>query len=86
MKANDVFFIVANDGTDPIVGTFSSLPDGAFVTAPGGQAFFITYDANSTTRALDGGNDIALIAIPEPGITGLLLLGSALFLRRGRRS
>lgn len=82
----DRFFIIINDGVDPISDTFNNLPDKSFFAATSGQGFQISYNANSTTGLFTGGNDVALLAIPEPGIAGLLLLGSTPFLRRGRRS
>jgi autotransporter-associated beta strand protein len=86
VRMNDVFFILINDGTDAITGRFANLPDNATVVAGGIQPFFITYDADSTTGALDGGNDIALVAIPEPaGILSLLAGAFALFPGRKRR-
>ncbi len=47
--------IVNNDGTDPIVGTFSGLPEGAVVDAGNGKTFRITYAGGT-------GNDVALNA------------------------
>jgi autotransporter-associated beta strand protein len=47
--------IVNNDGTDPIVGTFSGLPEGAVVDAGNGKTFLITYAGGT-------GNDVALSA------------------------
>ncbi len=46
--------IVANDGADPIIGTFSGLPEGAAVNAGNGKTFHITYAGGT-------GNDVALI-------------------------
>lgn len=83
VQMNDLFFIVTNDGTDPVVGTFSGKPDG-FDFAVGGQIFRISYDADSTSNNFSGGNDIALLAVPEPGSAALTLLGSALLMRRRR--
>jgi hypothetical protein len=46
------FTIIANDGTDPVSGTFANLPDGGTIRA-GGQTFTISY------RGGDG-NDVVL--------------------------
>jgi len=80
---NDVFFLVLNDGTDPISGTFLNTPDDSIIDL-GGQSFRISYDANSTTNLLSGGNDIALVAIPEPGSAALALLSVPLLFGRRR--
>jgi len=94
------YWIAINDGTDPILGGFSNAVSGASTFAPasnfvgvGGQLFAIFYDADFddftangfTAASLSGGNDILLIAIPEPSRAVLLGLGlGALFLRRRR--
>lgn len=58
----------------------------------GGQDFAINYFADSSVTGLAGaqaagGNDIALIAVPEPGTTLTLLggIGTLIGLRRFRR-
>jgi autotransporter-associated beta strand protein len=82
---NDVFFILLNDGVDSITGTFQGLADDSFLNV-NGQGFRISYDANSNTGLLSGGNDVALVAIPEPSSAALLLLAGGLLLpRRTRR-
>lgn len=81
IQLNDLFFIVTNDGTDPVVGIFSGRPDNTDFTI-GSQIFRISYDADSSGNSFNGGNDIALLAVPEPGSAALALLGSALLLRR----
>jgi autotransporter-associated beta strand protein len=73
----DRFFILQNDGTDPISGTFLNLPEGQTFTV-GGQIFRITYQGDFTTNATTGGNDVLLMAIPEPG-TPALVVGAVLF-------
>ena len=57
------FFLINNDGTDPISGSFSNLTEGSTVTI-GGENFLVTYLADSETNSQSGGNDFALI--PEP--------------------
>jgi hypothetical protein len=86
-SASDRFYLMINDGVDPILGTFAGLPEGSQV-AFGTANFFITYTANSLTGQLGNGNDVALtLAIPEPTTPATLLagLGSLLGLRRFRR-
>ena len=87
---NDLFFILLNDGSDAISGTFSGLSEGSHVYAPNGQDFIISYRADiaATNAANFGsaqGNDIALMAVPEPGVTATLLGGLAMLLCKRRR-
>jgi autotransporter-associated beta strand protein len=56
-SAGDLIIIV-NDGADPIVGTFSGLPEGALVEAKGGKTFRITYAGGT-------GNDVVLKALSD---------------------
>ncbi len=79
--ASDLFFVILNDGTDAVSGTFAQ---GALLAA-GGQQFEISYTADSAGGSFAGGNDVALRAIPEPA-SGLLALagGTLLGLRRRR--
>jgi hypothetical protein len=56
--AGTVFTIVTNDGTEPIVGTFAGLPEGATVTF-NGVPLTISYVGGT-------GNDIALTATGAP--------------------
>jgi autotransporter-associated beta strand protein len=64
LSVGDKFFIVVNDGSDPVVGTFSQ---GATITS-GSYTFLIDYVADSVSGNLAGGNDILLevTAVPEP--------------------
>jgi autotransporter-associated beta strand protein len=80
----DRFFILTNDGTDAITGTFNGLPDKSLLTL-NGQGFQISYNADVTSGSFTGGNDVALFAIPEPGTVGLLLVGTTLLIRRRQR-
>jgi len=59
------YLILANDGTDPITGTFLDLPEGASFEV-GGNQFAITYIGG------EGNNDVVLTSVPEPA-TGLML-------------
>lgn len=88
---DSLFFILLNDGSDGVTGTFAGLAEGSTVSF-GGADFRISYRAESglTTAASFGnadGNDVALIAVPEPSSAVALLGGIALLLavrRRGR--
>jgi autotransporter-associated beta strand protein len=91
--ATDTFFILTNDGTDALVGTFNGLADGSSVllgysnwgTTP--VTATISYLGNSATGATFGGNDVVLYnIIPAPGAAGLLALGGLMTIRRRRTS
>jgi len=81
----DYFVIVDNDGTaDAVTGNFLGLPEhGRLDPLFGGEpyGFWITYQGGD-------GNDIALLAVPEPTTLSLLGLGAlaALVRRRRRRA
>jgi hypothetical protein len=67
--AGDKLFILVNDGTDPITGTFNGLPNGSQVTI-GGYFANLSYFGDSLTLATTGGNDVVLYnftPVPEPG-------------------
>jgi autotransporter-associated beta strand protein len=74
----DAAFIVVNDGLDPVVGLFTT------VNAPAG--FTVDYFADFGSGLLVGGNDIALVAVPEPGtwLAAALALGAVAFSQRRR--
>lgn len=77
-----LFFIVDNDGTDPVQGTFAQ---GNQITI-GGELFNISYTGDLGTNAFTGGNDIVLEYVPEPTSAALLAFGAAaLGLARRRR-
>lgn len=82
---NDIVFLLLNDGSDVITGTFAGLSQDATVTSYGGLDWRISYNADSGTNSFTGGNDIALMAIPEPSSVFLGALSITLvFLRRRR--
>lgn len=81
---NSLFFILANDGADPVSGEFSGLSEGSVFNV-GGTDFRISYTADSGSASFTGGNDVALKVIPEASSALLLGLGSlGLALRRRR--
>jgi len=83
IQNGDIFYIVDNQGSNAITGVFASLEgtpttltEGSIFT-DGDQEFRITYLANADggTPSFTGGNDVALMAIPEPGTWGMILSG-----------
>jgi len=85
----NIFYLVNNDGSDAISGVFTQL-NGAATTLSEGSLFTwnsgqwtITYQANFGT-SFTGGNDIAIMAVPEPSAWALLGLGVSLALLRRR--
>lgn len=54
----DQFIIIANDGTDPVTGTFAGLPQGATLNV-GGTLLTIRYDGGD-------GNDVVLLGNQPP--------------------
>lgn len=85
--ANNLLFILLNDGTDAISGTFTGLAQGASVGTYAGFDWQISYTGDSTGPAFTGGNDVVLLAvtaIPEPSAALLGALGLLMLLRRRR--
>lgn len=83
---NDMVFLLLNDGTDAITGTFSGLSQGAIAATYGGFDWEISYEADASGGSFTGGNDIGLraVAIPEPGAVIMAGLGLLGVLRRRR--
>ncbi|MCX8496762.1 MAG: autotransporter-associated beta strand repeat-containing protein, partial [Akkermansiaceae bacterium] len=79
----NLLFILLNDGSDSITGTFSGYAQGDIISNYGGIDWKISYTADSTSNTFTGGNDIAIMAVPEPNIAVLLGgLGAFLLCRR----
>jgi len=77
-----LFFILANDGTDAISGTFSNASVNGGTYTFGSQQFQISYAGDTATSSFTGGNDVVLQAVPEPAS---LLLGAVAILTLLRR-
>ena len=80
----NLLFILLNDGSDAIGGSFSGLAQNDIVANYGGFDWRISYSADSVGNSFTGGNDIALMAVPEPGAALLGGLGMLALLRRRR--
>jgi autotransporter-associated beta strand protein len=89
-----IFFLITG-ASSVATGTFTNdsgivnqnVP-GSFTTlSSNGQLFAISYDANFAAGTFTGGNDVAIMAIPEPNSMSMLAgsLGLALGLQRFRR-
>ncbi len=88
VETGDIFSIIINDGPGAINGTFFGRQQGDIFTR-GGQAWQISYFDDASTPGifeLSGGNDVALLAVPEPGSVALILCGVALLPLRRRRA
>ena len=95
--SGDIFYLIANDGADAISGVFAQL-NGAPATLTEGSLFSwdsqqwkITYQANYTgsygSSSFTGGNDAAIIVVPEPATLAGAAAGIALLARSiARRS
>ncbi len=81
----DKFFILINDDSDAITGTYAGFAQGDVVTSYGGFDWQISYLADSVGNTSTGGNDIALVAVPEPNVAALIGGFGALALLRRRR-
>jgi fibronectin-binding autotransporter adhesin len=91
---NDMFFILNRFDSAAWTTKFAGLDEGARVTF-GSNHGYITYRANWTGSqagsTATGGNDVAIVTVPEPGTISLLALGGLTLAgmhwrRRSRRS
>jgi hypothetical protein len=78
----ETFFVLLNDGTDPVTGTFSNFAGNQL--SVGGWLFNVNYLANGDGGTV--GNDISLMVVPEPGTWALCVSGFALLYVRRRAS
>jgi LPXTG-motif cell wall-anchored protein len=64
-QPGQVCTLIDNDGSDPVVGTFTGLPEGALVDAGGGSSdiFQLSYVGGT-------GNDVTLTAVGGPAFSG----------------
>lgn len=85
----DSFFVLVNDGTESITGTFTGLPqDGTMLI--GNQLFGISYQGDYSTGERTNGNDVVLfaMAVPEPStlalcaVVGVVAAGTGYWHRR----
>jgi autotransporter-associated beta strand protein len=83
---NDLLFILLNDDTDAINGTFAGYAQGATFASYGYMDWQISYTADSGNGTFTGGNDIAIMAIPEPSSCTVAGIGLAMLLGRRSRS
>lgn len=65
-------------------GTFAGLAQGSTFNI-GAYSFQISYGGDSVSGTFTGGNDVLLMAVPEPGFEYLLGCGALLLLHRVRR-
>jgi len=79
-----LYFLMLNDGADAISGTFSGLANGS-TFAVGGSQFQISYFGDSATSSFTGGNDLVIMAVPEPSTVALACAASTLMALRLRR-
>lgn len=70
--------LIANDGADAFGGAFSNASDLSTVTDNFGNIWELRYSGGT-------GNDLSLVAVPEPGAATLGLLGTLYFIRRRRK-
>ncbi len=69
----ETFLLIANDGADPVIGTFGAIDVPGFITT-----IDYAYTGTDVLGRVGDGNDVALtlVAVPEP--SGLLLAATAL--------
>ncbi len=79
LTEGDLFAIILNNGAGSTTGTISGIPNGGLFTLDR-RPFNIYYNGNfnpgnPNASFLSGGNDVFLVAVPEPGVCGALLSG-----------
>lgn len=85
----DLFFILNNDGSDPIVGLLAGVSQGSSVNL-GGSNFLVSYSGDTSSGTFLGGNDLTLqfiSAVPEPSTWALIVVtgaGAGWYYRRQR--
>ena len=78
LAIGQTFYLLLNDGVDPVVGTFNGLLNGAVVTDSFGDTYTISYFANGDGGTV--GNDVSLTVasvVPEPSAVIGCLCGAA---------
>jgi autotransporter-associated beta strand protein len=77
--AGDEFWILANNTTTNLRGTFDTISG-----LPAGWSVLYNVDYGANNLTLGSGNDVAIVAVPEPGVSLLLIVvaGLCLLLRR----
>lgn len=87
-QIDDVFYIILNNGAGTTTGTLGGVAEGGSLVI-GAQEFQISYTSDFGGAGFEvngAGNDVALIAVPEPTAASLLAATVALLgLRRRRR-
>jgi len=91
----DKFWVIDNDGIDPITGTFAGLSQGGFftlVSAADSLPYYFQIFYNTDFGSLNGtagtGNDVMLVnvaALPEPTTWALTLAGGVALILTARR-
>jgi len=84
--ADDLFFIIVNDGADPVNGIFNGLPQDSKFIVGSGLEIQVTYVGDYATYSWYGGNDVALRLVPEPATITVLGLGAIGLLLRRRKA
>lgn len=89
VQIGDRFFLVLNQGTEAVGGTFAGLAQGDRFMFSGLEyeiSYLADWTGNYATSAMTGGNDIALLVVPEPGTFSMLLggFGMLVFMQRIR--
>jgi fibronectin-binding autotransporter adhesin len=79
-----LFFLIDNDGPSAISGVFSNAPINGNTYTFGSQQYAVSYFGDYGTTSFTGGNDVVLMAVPEPGAALIGGLGVLFLLRRRR--